>query len=154
MIEINFQPVLSSDRNCFMRDILDRKDIEKLVEDFYLKALNDKKIGYIFTDVAEIDLQKHLPIISDFWEMIIFRNVNFLEKYGRSPMMTHVLLNEKENLKTEIIRQWLKLFCETVDEKFVGENADLAKTRAVSIGEMMIAKFNAEKSEVFQVVRG
>lgn len=50
-----------------MKDITDRKDIEKLVEDFYLKALNDRKIGFIFTEVAEIDIQKHLPVISDFW---------------------------------------------------------------------------------------
>lgn len=137
-----------------MKDIADRNDIEKLVEDFYIKALNDKKIGYIFTDVAEIDLQKHLPIITDFWEMIIFRSVNFLEKYGRSPMLTHVVLNEKENLKPEHFRRWIRLFCETVDEKFAGANAELAKARAVSIAEMMQAKFSAEKRAGVPVVRG
>lgn len=137
-----------------MKDINDRKDIDDLVEAFYVKALNDRKIGYIFTEVVELDLAKHLPIIADFWEMIIFRTVNFHEKYGRSPIMKHVLLNEKENLKTEHFRRWLNLFYETVDEKFSGENAELAKARALSIGEMMSAKFSAEKNEVFQVVQG
>lgn len=137
-----------------MKDITGRKDIEKLVEDFYLKALNDRKIGFIFTEVAEIDIQKHLPVISDFWEMIIFRSVNFLEKYGRSPMLTHVLLNQKENLNPEHFRRWIKLFCETVDEKFTGENANLAKARAISIAEMMMTKFNEEKREGVRVVQG
>lgn len=137
-----------------MKDITDRKDIEKLVEDFYLKALNDRKIGFIFTEVAEINIQKHLPIISDFWEMIIFKSVNFQQKYGRSPMLTHVLLNRKEQLKPEHFKRWIKLFCETVDEKFAGENADLAKSRAISIAQMMMLKFSEEKHEVFQAVQG
>lgn len=137
-----------------MKDIKDRKDIEKLVEDFYLKALNDQKIGFIFTEIAEINLEKHLPIIADFWEMILFRSVNFIEKYGRSPMLTHQLLNEKIHLKEEHFGRWLKLFCETVDEKFAGKNADLVKARAFSIAEMMQLKFNEEKPEVFQVVQG
>lgn len=136
-----------------MKDITDRKDIDKLVEDFYLKALNDRVIGFIFTEIAALDLEKHLPIIADFWEMILFRTVNFTEKYERSPMLTHVLLNEKIELKAEHFLRWLKLFCETVDEKYAGENAELIKARAFSIADAMRARFSAEKRADVRVVR-
>ena len=137
-----------------MRDIETRKDIDELVAEFYGKAMNDKLIGYIFTDVAEIDLEHHLPVIADFWEMLLLGTVNFQAKYKRSPMQTHHALNEKENLKPEHFGCWVKLFCETVDEKFVGARADLAKLRAGSIAETMRIQFSAKSGAGVQLVRG
>lgn len=126
-----------------MRDIETRGDVEELVADFYEKALADPVIGYLFTEVARIDLDSHLPVIADFWEMLLFRSVNFQEKYGRSPMQTHGVLSEKEKLKGEHFGRWLRLFGETVDAKFAGPNARLAKARALSIAETMHARFGA-----------
>ena len=127
-----------------MHDIETRKDIEELVADFYQKALSDKVIGYIFTDVAKIDLDRHLPVIADFWEMLLFGTLNFQTKYGRSPMQVHGALNNKEHLRLEHFGRWIKLFAETVDAKFVGETANLAKVRALSIAETMRLKFSSE----------
>jgi hemoglobin len=129
-----------------MRDIETREDIEELVAEFYRKAIDDEAIGYIFTDVAKIDLDHHLPIIADFWEMMLLGTVNFQTKYRRSPMTTHHALNEKENLRAEHFGRWVKLFCATVDENFAGTRAALAKVRAVSIAETMRIKFSV-KSE-------
>jgi hemoglobin len=137
-----------------MRDIETREDIEELMTDFYHKALSDKLIGYIFTDVAKIDLEHHLPIIADFWEMLLFGTVNFQMKYGRSPMQVHGALSEKTSLRAEHFGRWVKLFCETVDGKFSGETADLAKMRAVSIAETMRLKFSSKTSAGVPVVRG
>jgi hemoglobin len=125
-----------------MKDIETREDIVNLMNAFYKQALNDETIGYIFTDVAKLDLEHHLPIIADFWEMILFGTVNFQQKYGRSPMQRHIELNEKEPLVSEHFTAWLKLFYSTVDEKFAGEKADLAKFRAKSVAETMFMKFN------------
>ena len=137
-----------------MRDIETRKDIEELMTEFYRKALDDELIGYIFTDVAGIDLQHHLPIITDFWEMMLFGTVNFPAKYGRSPMQVHHALNEKENLKAEHFGRWVRLFCETIDEKFAGARAELAKMRAVAIAETMRLKFSSKSAAGVQLVRG
>ena len=52
-------------------DINDRTDIERLVRAFYARALDDTMIGYLFTDVANLDLEAHVPVISDFWETIL-----------------------------------------------------------------------------------
>lgn len=124
-----------------MNDIETRQDIENLMKVFYSKALSDDVIGFIFTDVAKLDLAHHLPIITDFWEMVLFQTVNFQEKYGRSPMFTHIELNKTTPLEKEHFTRWLKLFNETVNENFVGEKADLAKMRAVSIANTMLIKF-------------
>jgi hemoglobin len=137
-----------------MHDIETRKDIEELMTEFYQKALKDKMIGYIFTDVAEINLEHHLPIIADFWEMLLFGTVNFQMKYGRSPMQVHGALSEKTAFRAEHFGRWVKLFCETVDEKFAGATANLAKVRAVSIAETMRIKFGSETSFGVPIVRG
>ena len=55
-----------------MRDIKDRDDIKVLMELFYTKMLKDETVGYIFTDVAKLDLQHHLPLLTDFWNNALF----------------------------------------------------------------------------------
>ena len=137
-----------------MHDIETRADIEELMAEFYHKALTDELIGYIFTDVAKINLEHHLPIITDFWEMLLFGTVNFQAKYGRSPMQVHGALSEKTDLRAEHFGRWVKLFCETVDARFAGETADLAKLRAVSIAETMRLKFSSKTSAGVPILRG
>ena len=53
------------------RDIENRADIDLLMCEFYVKAMADDLIGHIFTDVARLDLDRHLPIIGDFWETLL-----------------------------------------------------------------------------------
>ena len=43
-----------------MNDIETRDDIELLMREFYKKVMNDEKIGFIFTNVALLDLKHHL----------------------------------------------------------------------------------------------
>ena len=52
-------------------DIETRADCERLVRAFYSRALEDPVIGYIFTDVAKLDLEAHVPKIASFWETIL-----------------------------------------------------------------------------------
>lgn len=136
-----------------MKDIETKEEIEKLLKIFYEKAFEDKIIGYIFKDVAKLNLAEHLPIIADFWEMMLFGTVNFQEKYERSPMLKHIELNEKEPLQSEHFKQWLKIFFATIDENFAGEKADLAKFRAKAIANTMFMKVSGGNPGVVQVVR-
>ncbi|QSE98839.1 group III truncated hemoglobin [Fulvivirga lutea] len=119
-----------------MRDIENREDIENLMTQFYTKVLNDKTIGYIFTDIAQIDLTEHLPIICDFWETIILHN----QAYKKDVMAIHLDLNSKVTLTTDHFKQWLYLFNETVEANYSGSNADLIKIRAQSIATVMQVK--------------
>jgi hypothetical protein len=54
-----------------MPDIETRDDCERLVRAFYGRALADPIIGFIFTDVARLDLEAHVPEITSFWETVL-----------------------------------------------------------------------------------
>lgn len=120
-----------------MKDIKDRKDIDQLMRQFYKRALNDDVIGYIFSDVAKLDLEHHLPIIGDFWETLLFQTNSF-SKHGRNPMQVHRDLSLKEPLLLHHFERWLELFSTTVDENYAGENAEFIKLRAKAIANRML----------------
>jgi hemoglobin len=119
-----------------MRDIETRNDIELLMQEFYKKVMQDEMIGFIFTDVAQLDLKHHLPIITDFWENVLF-NTGI---YTRNAMTPHFKLNAQVNFQPQHFERWLFIFNETVKENFSGKLADLACTRAKSIASIMQIK--------------
>ncbi len=118
-------------------DIQNRQDIDRLMNAFYSKAMNDDVIGYIFTDVAKLDLEHHLPIIGDFWETIVFQNPIYA-KHGRNPLDIHGKLNEMTPLLPEHFTRWLEIFNRTTDELFEGDKADFIKMRAAAIATRML----------------
>lgn len=123
--------------NDIKKDIVNRDDIDLLMRRFYSRAMTDDVIGFIFTDVARLDLDHHLPIIGDFWETIVFQNPIYA-KHGRNPLEVHGVLNEKTPLLPEHFERWLVIFNETVDELYLGEKAAFIKLRAVAIAQRML----------------
>jgi hemoglobin len=121
------------------KDIENREDIELLVITFYDKVKADETIGYIFNDIAKVNWKKHLPIMFDFWENVLF----YTGGYEGNPMIIHQHLNRVVPLAKSHFKQWEKLFTETVDELFEGTNAVLAKQRALSISTIMQIKIIA-----------
>lgn len=117
-------------------DISSRADIEKLLLQFYEKVKADETIGFIFTDVVQMNWEKHIPVIADFWETILLDN----PVYTKNAMEVHFDLNKKVPLKKEHFNSWLHLFNTTVDDLFEGKIAHLAKTRAKSIAGIMLLK--------------
>lgn len=118
------------------KDIENRDDIDLLMQSFYSTALRDDTIGYIFTDVAKLDLERHLPIIGDFWETILFQNGSYA-KHGRNPLQVHGGLNEKTPLRLEHFKRWLEIFDAKADEMFSGERTEFLKMRARSMANRM-----------------
>jgi hemoglobin len=129
------------------RDIENRDDIDRLMVGFYTAALADEKIGYIFKDVAKLDLKSHLPVIGDFWETILFQN-GVYAKYGRTPLIVHGELSEKTRLLFDHFTRWLELFEAAVDGDFEGPNADFIKSRAHAIANRMFMYVSSEHSTV------
>ncbi len=135
-------------------DIETRADVDRLMKKFYERAINDETIGYVFTEVAKLDLEKHLPVIGDFWETIIFGTGNY-QKHGRNPLQIHGELNSKTPLRAEHFRRWLKLFHETLDATFAGERAEFTKHRAEAIANrMLIFVSGAPEIERVRIERG
>ncbi len=117
-------------------DIIDRSDIQKVVNLFYDKVKSDKQIGYFFTDIVKVNWEKHLPIMYDFWENVLFYTGN----YSGSPMIKHHQINQLSPIKEEHFNRWTFLFLETIDDLYVGENASLLKSKAESIAAVMRMK--------------
>ena len=108
------------------RDIETRADCERLVRTFYGRALEDPIIGFLFTDVARLDLEAHVPRITSFWETILLGG----QSYGGGAFRPHAALHMKVPLRRAHFEQWVNLWCATVDELFAGERAELAKAHA------------------------
>jgi hemoglobin len=109
-----------------LADLRDRDDVYTLVSEFYRHAFADDLLGPIFTDIAHMDLDHHLPIICDFWETVLFR----AGLYQRNALARHVSLNARAPLGVEHFDRWLALWSGTVDEHFAGAKAELAKVQA------------------------
>ena len=119
-------------------DIETRQDLHDLMVDFYELAFADASIGPIFTDVAKMDLDEHIPVIVDFWESMVLGTGNYAAR-GRNPMLLHKQLAEKTPLLPEHFDRWLELFELSVDRRFDGERSELIKQRARQIAERMVA---------------
>ncbi len=118
------------------KDIEDRKDIELLINSFYNKVKQDAIIGSFFTEVVQVNWEKHLPVMYNFWENIVFQTGS----YNGNPMDKHLELNKKSLILMEHFQRWILLFNETVDELFKGKKAELIKQRALSISTVMQIK--------------
>jgi hemoglobin len=107
-------------------DICDRADIAALVTAFYTRAFADPVLGPIFTEIAKMDLDAHMPIMCDFWETVLFQ----AGKYGRNAFSVHLALHRLEPLTPMHFQRWLDIWEGTVDDLFAGPKADLAKVQA------------------------
>lgn len=118
------------------KDIETEADVKLLVDTFYAQVLKDELIGFIFTDVAKISLEKHMPIMYKFWGTILLGT----NDYQGNPMTKHFELNKKNALLPEHFERWKKLWFKTLEDLFEGECATEAKTRANTIAYLMESK--------------
>jgi len=120
------------------KDVETREDIYGLLEAFYTKAFADEKIGRFFTEVVPLDLETHLPVITNFWEAIVFNT----QGYRKNVMEVHQHIHQLSNIKKEHLERWVHLFTTNVDAHFEGPKATLMKQRAQSIATLMDIKLN------------
>ncbi|MCG9972929.1 group III truncated hemoglobin [Christiangramia crocea] len=118
------------------KDIQSRKDIELLVDEFYKMVIKDDLIGHFFTKVIELDWDRHIPVMYDFWETSLLGEM----KYKGNPMLKHIELSKKETLKPEHYERWLSLWKQSIRGNFEGEKAETAIQRGRQIGELMKIK--------------
>ncbi len=112
-----------------LTDIETRADCERLVRAFYGRALTDDLIGFLFTDIAKLDLEGHIPEITSFWETILLG----AQSYSGGAFRPHAEINAQVRLKSGHFERWLSLWRQTVDEEFSGPRAELAKSHATRV---------------------
>jgi hemoglobin len=128
-------------------DIESKREIELLVDRFYSKVKADELIGYIFTDIARVNWEKHLPIMYSFFENMLF----YTGSYTGNPMELHKHINGLYPLTEAHFVRWNLLFNISVDELFTGEKAELVKQRAKSISAVMQIKILNETSSADKI---
>jgi hemoglobin len=121
------------------RDIEDRADCERLVRAFYGRAMTDPVIGFLFVDVAKLDLEAHIPVIASFWETILLG----ARSYGGGAFAPHAALHARAPLRAGHFERWLVLWRATVDELFDGERAELAKAHALRVARAFHGRLEA-----------
>ncbi len=114
-----------------LHDIESREDCERLVRAFYSRALVDPMVGWIFVDVAKLDLEAHVPVIASFWETILLG----AGTYRGGAFRPHAMLHMKVGLRAGHFERWLTLWHATVDELFAGQRAEMAKAHATRVAQ-------------------
>ncbi|WP_219817091.1 group III truncated hemoglobin [Arthrobacter sp. GMC3] len=131
-----------------LRDIAGREDIVTLVQTFYLRAFADPLIGPIFTQVVPLDLTRHLPIMADFWQTVLFK----AGLYNRNALQVHFEIHAKEPLTPEHFNRWLQLWGQSVDELFSGDKAELAKAAAHQIAGSMLRRVTGRQASAHSTI--
>lgn len=113
-------------------DINNMNDIRLLVDSFYGKIRKGGLLKDIFNNKIQNRWPQHLDKMYRFWQTVLLKSHTY---YG-SPFMPHAELP----VSKIHFEQWLKLFFETVNEHFEGENA----SRAIRQGEIMAKMFRSK----------
>jgi len=123
-----------------LKDIECSADIEVLVNSFYDKIKTNAILGYIFSDIAKVNWETHLPGMYAFWGSILLNEHSF----SGNPMQKHLELSKLTKLTDREFSEWISLFTQTVDGLYAGEKAEEAKLRATNIAHIMLSKISKE----------
>lgn len=124
-------------------DIASRADLERLLRRFYAAAFADPLIGPYFTEIAGMDLEAHLPHITDFWESALLRSTT----YRRNAFTPHAALHERAPMTAEHFGRWVQLWSATVDGPHRGPVAERAKEQGERIALALLRRTSGEGAD-------
>lgn len=110
------------------KDIKTEQDIVLMVNSFYEKVNLDPLLSPIFNDFAQVDWDMHLPKMYRFWGKMLLG----ISDYNGYPFQPHIRLP----IDGVHFGKWAEIFVENIDAHFEGENAEMAKQRAMSIAQL------------------
>ena len=114
-------------------DLDNREQVDRFVDSFYERLLQDEILAPIFLDVASVDLAVHLPHIKDYWAKLLLGET----AYRRHTMNIHRRLHGKRTLTEADFERWLDYFVKAVDSGWEGPKAERAKQIAAVIAANM-----------------
>lgn len=116
-----------------LHDLSNRADIEALLRRFYGRVLDDDVLGEPFTDVRARGLDSHIPVMTDFWETMLFR----AGRYRGRVLDRHRHVHGRTPLSGSHFARWLHTWLDTVDEMYRGPVAEHAKVQATRVAWSM-----------------
>lgn len=115
-----------------VRDLDTPEEVAEMVRRFYQGVAQDDLLGPMFNDVAQVDWAEHLPKLTRFW----CRALLGIEGYQGNPFRAHQLVSDQAPFTTAHFNRWLEMFHETVEDGWVGPNADRALQLAHRVAEV------------------
>lgn len=125
-LEVNVDPPADE---ATRRDITTRTDVHDLVVAFYREIVFDDVLCPLFEEVAEVDWAAHIPRLIDYW----CRHLLNEPVYTGSLFTAHRLVHERSAFRAEHFDRWYRLWVDTIDSRWRGPNADLAKSFAATM---------------------
>lgn len=116
-----------------MRDIQTRDDLQHIITVFYSQLLTDPIIGFFFTDIVQLDLEKHIPKIADFWAFQLLGDKN----YRGNVFEVHRQLHLKAALTEDHFHRWVFVLHGSIDKLYAGPVAEAMKLKAAMIAKKM-----------------
>ena len=95
------------------------------MRDFYRDVAQDDLLGPVFA-AAHVDWPAHIATLTDFWVWQLLGE----RGYEGNPLRAHEPLHARRPLDASQFERWLAIFDETVDRRWCGPVAQLAKHRA------------------------
>jgi len=120
-------------------DVATRADVADLVRTFYRAAAMDDLLGPVFA-AAHVDWPAHLATVTDFWMWQLLG----VRGYEGNPLRAHEPVARVIPFTDAHFAQWLALFEETVEERFEGPIAELAKVRAAKMAQALARLLRGE----------
>ena len=114
-------------------DLDSRAAIHDLVVGFYREIVFDELLEPVFGEVAEVDWALHIPKLIDYWCRVLLRQPGYLG----SILEAHQHVHDLKPLRIEHFERWYGLWIESIDARWHGPRADLAKEHAARIGKTL-----------------
>lgn len=124
-----YRPGETVENDSDLPDLDCREMIDAMVHGFYQRLLNDPVMAPVFFEVAGIDLNRHLPIICQYWHKMLLGDSG----YQRHMMAKHRALDDKLRLTGEHHERWLGHFMANLDGRYAGPFTDRARRLAARI---------------------
>ncbi len=115
------------------RDLETRAEIHDLVIHFYREVALDDLLGPVFGEIAEVDWAVHIPRLIDYWSQVLLGEAG----YDGAILAAHRYVHGLEPLRLELFERWYHLFVASVDGRWKGPQAELAKAHAAKTAAIL-----------------
>jgi len=118
------------------KDILNREDLEKVLDLFFENIKTDETLNHFFFEIVKVDWEKHMGQMCDFWENVLF----YSGDYQGKPIDTQRRISEIQKTENHHSQKWKELFFSSLDSLYKGKNVEKMKHHSDKIAQVMIQK--------------
>lgn len=115
------------------RDLETRADVHDLVVAFYREIAFDDLLEPVFGEVAEVDWALHIPKLIDYWCRVLLDQPG----YVGTILNAHRHVHDIEPFRAEHFDRWYALWVSSIDQRWSGPNAAIAKAHAAQIAAVL-----------------